>query len=57
MKVLIFNQFVPLTVFSARKMRVRHNYSRYILDDGMLTFGCYRHHACSTYDMVGRYGL
>jgi len=44
-------------VFPGRKMRVRHNRSRYLLDDGMLTSGCYCNHACSTYDMVGRHGL
>jgi len=41
----------------ARKMRVQHNHSRNLLDDGMSAAGCYRYHARGTHDLVWRHGL
>jgi len=38
-------------------MCVCYNNSSHLLDDRMLTAGCYRHHARGTYDVDGRYGL
>jgi len=38
-------------------MRVQHNYSGNILDDGMPASGGYRYHARRTHDMAGRHGL
>jgi len=54
---VLYKMTACMSASLARKMCVRHSHSRYILDDGMFTSGCYCYYARRPHDVVWRHGL